>query len=1221
MFNKFRFLAVALFAVVLAGFCVPTVARADAFGDAARLLSAAKAGDSNTISILVSGGADINYVDNTGMSIVCTALMNNDKSAAQLLQVYGADASKCDQQIKRYKTAASGDTGGGFWSGLSNPQNLTLAIGGAALIGGAVYLLASSFGGGGGGHNNGGGSATTCSPGATQTCTTSGGVGGVMTCGRDGTWGNCIVGGGNTNSNTWAPGVIPPGYSGSTDIDNWSSNTDLTDRILNFTYMKPFNYLSMMSGYNPLERGYLGQITLRQNNANRTPVNLAGLMFDYNFATGGRPVNVALITKDGVNATGSAVNGDIVWTDCYTGGTGVTNCAQPTNSTVAAKYFNLIRNMNDQSILGDDTFTENPAFDLSGFGTVFGDATDFESEIAKVVAGWNFGGLATGDWFGFIPNGQLTIYRTGGGKGVDTSKGANSDGIIGTVSSGSNEVVTGNTITVDGNVYTITLNDDGTFEADGVYGPFTGRKDGNYLYLDSGDEYFINAVGKIYQLKDIDVYNFRAMNDAATGSNRSAIDVIANASLMDESYDVSYATLSGFRALLTGLASQTDANKRGLFINLIDTYYDKDKTNTTENTPGQDANALFNNVRNNQTQTLIFSAGEFMPGYNLGAGQTLVQQEATFENYAPVLYPDLEHLFMTVVAVQNQIGTSGISNASDYSIATAGKLILSEYNFGYGDYKSRKCGMAGFGVDGIDPWCFASAGITGPMAVASMAGAFGVVKGAFGSYMTNQQLFILLALTADGAYLGTNPVTGNRWASETDLIGYLRNMYELPAEYAGVTDANYLNAFKDTFGYGLVNLERATRPGRNVFYYAGTASNPKIVADNNAYWRSAVAYSPSPVFARAATISVPVWDVLESEDGSMTLPRVWQNDFASPDTRRGLSLGDVLGDFATTNDTHETTNENGLSTSMKFSESNRATNLGGLSELSFGFATGDWQFGAEYKHKFADSGNGVLVGELSNPILSLASDAVASSAKYNFGNFRIAARAFGASITDENLMENDPAISGMYQPQRLGLMQGAESGVGYATKKFSIDFDAGMTHESNTILGAYSSGLLNMGGGDTVYIDSVASFAPTDDLKFTARATFANTTANPTGEVITGLSSLQSNAFSFGADWKNWSLTVAMPLAITRGSMQYATMDYDLVEADNGYALETNPYIANVNLAPQNREARFGLAYRVGLDENTDAALGFVYRINPDNTKEFGNESILMMKVRHTVGL
>jgi hypothetical protein len=85
--------------------------------------------------------------------------------------------------------------------------------------------------------------------------------------------------------------------------------------------------------------------------------------------------------------------------------------------------------------------------------------------------------------------------------------------------------------------------------------------------------------------------------------------------------------------------------------------------------------------------------------------------------------------------------------------------------------------------------------------------------------------------------------------------------------------------------------------------------------------------------------------------------------------------------------------------------------------------------------------------------------------------------------------------------------------------------------------------------------------------------------------------------------------------------MRYADSKYEIVEEDGDYNLVAHTGIGELNLSPDNRETRFSVAYRAKLGEMTDGAFGFVYRVNPDNTKEFGNESILMMKVRHRVGI
>ena len=116
---------------------------------------------------------------------------------------------------------------------------------------------------------------------------------------------------------------------------------------------------------------------------------------------------------------------------------------------------------------------------------------------------------------------------------------------------------------------------------------------------------------------------------------------------------------------------------------------------------------------------------------------------------------------------------------------------------------------------------------------------------------------------------------------------------------------------------------------------------------------------------------------------------------------------------------------------------------------------------------------------------------------------------------------------------------------------------------------------------------------------------------------------LESNAFALGADYGNWRFSVAQPLAVRHGALRYAYADYNIVDRDDGnYALNiTDTHIAEIDLSADKRELRFSGEYRHNFGEFTDGALGFIYRVNPNNTDEFGNESIFMMKMTHRVGI
>ena len=120
-----------------------------------------------------------------------------------------------------------------------------------------------------------------------------------------------------------------------------------------------------------------------------------------------------------------------------------------------------------------------------------------------------------------------------------------------------------------------------------------------------------------------------------------------------------------------------------------------------------------------------------------------------------------------------------------------------------------------------------------------------------------------------------------------------------------------------------------------------------------------------------------------------------------------------------------------------------------------------------------------------------------------------------------------------------------------------------------------------------------------------------------------GMTDIDSNAFAFGVDAGNFSFSVSAPLAISSGAVMYPYANYEVVEKDDGkYDLNiTDAHIANINLRPEAREVRFTGTYRHNFGEFTDGAFGFIYRVNPNNTSEFGNESIFMMKLTHRVGI
>ena len=1242
-----KFIRILVFTLFVAPFAAN--AATSEFMMAAQLLAAAKNADIQQVQALVNNGANINFIDATGVSIVCTALMNNDIRAAQILQMYGADASKCDYQIKRYNNRNKAKGGGGLFSGLSSAQSISLAAAGAAVVVGGLLLLTDVFDPG---NDNDAGSSSGNRPGGDGNDDTSSSGTEFVTVpyspaylAQDGkiTTSDEVY---QKNLLGWNPSA---GGLRQWDFNYFRPNEQMQNNYLMDGITVPVqNYLLMMHGYSAFANQYFGQGVFRADNDDPLPIK--------NGANGGAPIKVSVVTGNGVNPVGSLNRADGI---LYS-----TSAAADSATYIVDKFLNYNGAMGAEIV----------GFDLSGSGTAMNPfASSYQTALGKIVAGWDKGGREYGDLMGFVPNAQLGVYRTGDGSvWVDVKNPLDGD-VVATLTDSAtdgagNVVEVGDKITIDGKTYVLSYAKDVTVavrpmisvggtnyyvDTDGAL--LLGKCEGDNCQVCDDEEnctsvsdiamyagvdgyFYVNTMGgdtidAVYVLdKDnnffvqkenqvADYKNFEAIKSAMTKDNA----VIANTSVIAPARSVGYTTMSGAKNYISSLGV---ADATG-FISLVNQYYDRDDSDDV--TQGAYANNIFSNYGSSNSTSanvpfLVMSAGEF--GYGTGVNKTTEILEATFENYAPVIegYDNLKYNFMTVVAVMHANGTDEADTIEGYGNGTGssfGPLYLSTWkdsdeNF----YMSRRCGSAGLRVNGIDPWCFAAAGATAEMATASAAGAIASLKSAF-SYMSNRQLFYLMALTADGYLLKTNDA-GVAFTTDT-LATYLQNMYKLPPSYneAVLSSEQYLDAFADVYGYGLINLDRAMRPNHNVYVYNGD----KIVSEGgNAYWRAAqkTNFKPSSVLnMRGATVKTAFYDVLESQDGSVSLPRVWENEIAlGGDGRHALYMGDVLGGLKTRRENAQTTQFGDLSFSMAISERAYKDNLGGLDNLSLGYTTGNWAMVASYQRYLTD--NVSRFDGMANPVLGLASNAVVSDATYKSGDWSFGARVFSGAITDEGLLENDPTISSQYMPAKLGLMQGAQTHTTWSNDKFAFTATVGATHETDTLLGAQSNGLLNLGAGDTTYIDAVAKYRVNDVLDFTAHATFARTTSDASsGQFILGMSDINSNAFALGANIGDFEFSVSQPLAIVDGAFQYAYAEYDVIEnANGGYELNVvDTHVADVSLCPENREIRFNGTYRHKFGEFTDGAIGFIYRVNPNHTDEYGNESIFMMKLSHRLGV
>ena len=1245
--KKFRFLGFLAIFIPLCSF-----GAGGDFQSAAQLLTAARRGDIQTVQYLINMGADVNYVDASGMSLVCTAVMNNDRRAIQILQMYGADASQCDRQIKKQKQktklAQNGESFN-FFSGLSSSHVLLLSAVGVAAVLGGVALLTDVFDAdndnssspSGGSHSPGGGGSGGGSSTANKLFTVPYGPAYLASDGSGNIDTNFDIKNNLPSWDTSTAGIV------TSDFNYFRPNVATTDNFLEDKLPSTMqNYLLTMRGYYSLASGYLGQNIFRTANTNvpQQPLlkDADGMLLQ------GLPTRVALITGNGINPTGSA--------DSYHGIMYAVNNTATSATPILDKYVN--NNLSVDSTLNKYTETEKSGFDLSGSGSAFNPyATKTESALAKIVAGWNGGRSSDdGDLTGFVPNAQLAIYRTGYGTTWSEITTATERPEIGTftdnddnnvLSAGDSVVlntitynivnavdkasVSGQkTMTIAGVTYDISSNSNiligecGTDCADiAIYVGTDGAwyvKSSNTSEID--DVYFaISDTVYGYKTKNTNspYTNFTAMADAITTS-----DVIANLSVLPNSTNMTYLNVDNFTTMadIYGV-DVSDSSK------LMD-FYNAQITSYYGGTEGGKAHNLFYNKAS--LPLIIMPAGDYL--YKDSSGNfAQVIPSATFENYAPMIYGNnLKHNFMTVVAVSHETGTSAASTITEYGDGTSnsyGPIVLSKWADSDGNiYSSRICGITGVGNSGsnIDPWCFAAAGPTAEMATASAAGAVASVKSAFAnmSNMSNDYIFTLLALTADGPYLGSSDGT-TRFSADT-LKTYLQNMYELPLSYneSSLSSSEYLEVFKKVFGYGLINLERAIKPSYSVYYYS---SGNIISSSGNQFWGNVATSSTS---TRASTImsmtarkpiTTSFFDVIESADGSLSLPRVWTNEIAnSTNTKHGFYMGDVLADFNVNSDRNSETKIGNLTFNM--SVSNRAYNdkFGGLDNLKIAFTNEKYELDAQYQHHLTNDMS--RFDGRANDLLAISSNALVSGATYKMGNFNVSSHLFTGSITDESLLDKDPVVSSQFEPARLGFVNGASIDTGYKNDKFAFNVSFGLMNENNTVLGMYSDGLFAMNGAKTTYVDTVMKYKPFENTSLYLRGTFADTHANSDGLMIADLSNIKSNSFAFGVDVGGLSLTASMPLAVVDGKMGYDYAEYDVVENNGKYEIAVNnAHTEYIDLSAQKREMRFAASYKKSVGEFTDAGVGFIYRINPNNTDAFGNESVFMLKLNHRLGI
>ena len=349
------------------------------------------------------------------------------------------------------------------------------------------------------------------------------------------------------------------------------------------------------------------------------------------------------------------------------------------------------------------------------------------------------------------------------------------------------------------------------------------------------------------------------------------------------------------------------------------------------------------------------------------------------------------------------------------------------------------------------------------------------------------------------------------------------------------------------------------------------------------------------------------------------MPRIWKHNFILDES---LNVNNLSKNIFDSLSAYERKSEQKID-NFSFSVSNSKIYVGNfsdLSNLSLKYRKDNFEFSSSFKNNFTN--NLEKFEGKSNQILSLISNLVEVYTKYNLGNFGFKTSIFSGDIMDKNLIAKSELNNSLLDSAKLGTANGFSSEVSFNKNNVKFSTSLGLLNENGTVLGTSSGGLLDLGSGDTIYLDNKFSYKLFNDLNLSMNFVTSRTqTHNRNKEsFIKDVTDIYSNAYSIIAEYKDFSFSISEPLTVYSGDMTYDYSDFNLVpKTKGGYSLSSKYYTEKVSLSPD-KELRFTGTYRKKFGLFTDSVFNFIYRINPDGFTN-KNETILMMKLSHRLGI
>ncbi|MDG1438892.1 MAG: carbohydrate porin, partial [Emcibacteraceae bacterium] len=190
----------------------------------------------------------------------------------------------------------------------------------------------------------------------------------------------------------------------------------------------------------------------------------------------------------------------------------------------------------------------------------------------------------------------------------------------------------------------------------------------------------------------------------------------------------------------------------------------------------------------------------------------------------------------------------------------------------------------------------------------------------------------------------------------------------------------------------------------------------------------------------------------------------------------------------------------------------------------------------------------------------------------------------------------------------------------YVNDDLTLSFDVGVMQEKGSVLGAVSTGALEIGSGaNTGFVGGKMDWKITENSLLFARASYGVTDVMKSNTSILGnISMLKSFSYLLGVKSSGLmraddqlSFTISQPLKLVGGNAAVSNA------TSRNYL--TNSFTTNytdINLGPSGTERNLELAYKVGNFFGSSVGVNLLHQFNPGHVKSIKSATSALLRIR-----